>query len=146
MKHLFLATLLFILPSFAAASPIMYECDMTDKRQKLDWVADKIVIVVNDDGSVIVVDDVILHFNDNKPMQARVGSKTKNKLKLRWAIKNARDSQNVLVQFNYSSNLNLKTLKIVVYADPASFSQRWSGRGSCKIHTDAKALKSLRLR
>lgn len=146
LRTMLAATALAFGATSATADPVLYECDVKDKRHGLTWVADKIAIVANDDGSVVVIDPVILQYNDNKPMQARVSTRTTSKLKLRWKIANARDSKNVLARFNYSAILNLKTLKIVVYADPVSFPQRFSGRGTCKIHTNANALKSLRLR
>lgn len=119
-----------------AAPPVMYECSITEKRRKLGWISDTMAIVIDKDGKASVVDNVTLNFTGG-PVAAQMLRNTAEKLKVRWVVKGARDSENVRVaEFSYDAMLNKTTNAIAVYAIPLGFPNRFSGKGTCKVRTD----------
>jgi hypothetical protein len=123
---------LLALPGFAATGKgILYDCDITEKRDRLFWISDKMAIVITGEGQVVVSDQVILHFNE-KPMQARVTRNTARKMTIRWTIRNAVDGNNQTVsRLNYTAVLSKDDNRIEVYARPQGFSNRFGGKGQC---------------
>ena len=131
-----MAFFVFGLPALAASPKgVLYDCDITEKRDELFWIADKIAIVAMDSGEVLVTDQVILTFNE-LPLKARVGRNTERKFNIRWTVKNIVNSSNQYTPaFEYSATLNKKNNRITVYASPDGYSDRFSGRGSCTLRT-----------
>lgn len=118
-------------PAFAATGGVLYDCDITQKRERLFWIADKIAIVVKDTGEVVVFDEVILTFNQS-PLTARVTRDTTKKLAIRWTLKDLVNSSNQYTSaFEYTATLNKGTNRIAVYASPDGYPNRFSGKGSC---------------
>jgi len=119
-----------------AAQSVMYECAITQKHKKLDWISDTMAIVVGKDGKVSVVDNVTLQIMGG-PVAAQVLRNTAEKMKVRWVVKGARDSENVRVaEFSYDAMLDKTTNAIAVYAIPLGFPNRFTGKGTCKVRTD----------
>jgi hypothetical protein len=120
----------------AMAAGVLYECDLDAKRAK-GWVSNKMAFIYEDNGTVTVVDSVLLHYVGN-PVEAR--ARTKGDVsRLNWTIAAATDSNGQFIPtFNYTAKLNLKTLSLSVSAKPARFPQRVSGKGSCVKRNNAK--------
>lgn len=130
---------LFLLsgPAFAATEKgVLYDCDITQKRDRLFWIADKIAIVVKDDGEVVVFDEVILHYH-RSPMSARVTRDNDKKLAIRWTLKDLVNTSNQHTSaFEYSAMLDKKDNSIAVYATPDGYPNRFSGKGTCVSRTE----------
>lgn len=126
-----------------AAKPMMYECSITEKHRKLDWISDTMAIVIGKDGKVSVVDNVTLQLTGG-PVVARVLRNTAEKMKVRWVIKGALDSENLPVDFNYDAMLDKATNAIAVYAKPIGYPNRFIGKGTCKVRTDGTLPRILR--
>lgn len=125
---------LFTLPAMAAG--VLYDCDLDAKRAK-GWVSNKMAFVFEDNGSVKVVDSVLLHYVGN-PVAARM-RKSGDVARLNWSISGAVDNaQQFIPTFSYTAKLNLKTLSLSVSAKPAYFPQRFSGKGSCVKRNSTK--------
>lgn len=124
-------------PALAAKSKgILYDCDITKKRDRLYWIADKIAIVVKDSGEVIVFDEVIMRFNEN-PMPARVTRDNDRKLAIRWTLYDLVNSSNQYTSaFEFQATLNKKSNEISVYAKPDGYPDRFSGSGICTPRSD----------
>ncbi|MBW4707729.1 hypothetical protein KX928_08010 [Roseobacter sp. YSTF-M11] len=130
-----LALALTFFAQAALAQGVLYDCDITQKRKDLDWISDKVGIVVKANGQVTVIDAVILYFHQ-KPMQAKVVRNTKDKLDIRWTIRNAKDDANQRVPyFDYSATINKKNNKFALYARPENYPNRFSGKGKCTPRT-----------
>jgi hypothetical protein len=122
-----------VLLSSQAAAGIFYECD-TDSKEAFNWVSPKIGIVIDDAGTVTVIDNIIkLYFGNPIKAKAR---KNGDKLRITWRVANARDSKGERVPtFSYVANLNTKSKKLHVIAKPVGYPQRFSGKGVCKTHS-----------
>lgn len=139
-----LAAALTIAGFTASAAPVLFECDVTEKHRRLGWIADKIVFVVEANGQVTVIDPIIQQF-DQDPMIAKVTRNTNKTLKVRWALRDITNGSNqTATRFDFDATINKKTNRIAVYARPAGFPNRFSGKGSCKTHTDGKLPATLR--
>lgn len=126
------AMLVFSGPALAAkAKGTLYDCDITQKRDRLYWIADKIAIVVMENGEVMVYDEVIMRFH-NAPMQARVTRDNTRKLAISWTLKDLVNSSNQYTSaFEYQATLNKSSNKISVYARPDGYPNRFNGSGTC---------------
>ncbi len=124
-------------PVMAAKSGgVMYDCDITQKRERLYWIADKIAIVVMNSGEVVVFDEVILNYH-SKPMEAHVTRDNDKKLAIRWTLKDLVNNSNQYTSaFEYSATLHKATNRISVYANPDGYPNRFSGRGTCTPRTE----------
>lgn len=115
----------------ALAAGILYDCDITEKRDGLFWISDKIGIVITAAGEVVVSDQVILSFNE-APIKATVTRNTDRKMIIRWKVKDAVDSENQRVGiFDYNAVLDKATNRIKVYANPEGYPNRFNGSGTC---------------
>lgn len=124
-------------PALAAKTEgVLYECDITQKKERLYWVADKIAIVVKNNGEVFVYDEVIMRFY-NQPMTAKVTRDNDRKLAIRWTLTDIVNSSNQYTSaFEYHATLSKTTNKISVYARPDGYPNRFSGRGVCTPRTE----------
>lgn len=115
------------------AKGVLYACDITQKRQGVGWISDKLAIVVTQGGQVVVSDAVILRYNQ-QPMQVRVGRNTDRKLVIRWTLRNIVNAENQTTPaFEYSATLRKSTKEIAVYASPDGYPSRFSGKGTCAL-------------
>lgn len=124
-------------PAFAAKTEgVLYDCDITQKKDRLYWIADKIAIVVKDNGEVIVLDEVIMRFH-TRPMEAHVTRQNDKKLAIRWTLTDLVNSSNqYTAAFEYQATLNKGSNKISVHARPEGYPNRFSGSGSCTPRTE----------
>jgi len=121
------------IPVQVQAKGVLYDCDITEKRQGVGWISDKMAIVVMQNGRVVVSDAVILQFN-RQPMQVRVGRNTDRKLVIRWTLNNVVNGSNQTTPaFEYSATLKKATNEIAVYANPDGYPTRFSGKGRCTL-------------
>lgn len=132
---------LFTLPAMAAG--VLYDCDLNSKRVN-GWVSQKMAFVFEDDGTVKVVDSVLLAFEIGA-VNTRVRT-SGDVARMHWNIAAATDSVGQKVPtFSYTAKLNLETLSLSVLAKPVGFPQRFSGKGTCVKHNNTKGFpKSLR--
>jgi len=115
----------------AQAKGVLYVCDITEKREGVGWIPNKMAIVVTQEGRVVVSDGIILRFN-RRPMQVRVSRDTDQKMVLRWTLKDAMKSRNwKRPAFDYSATLTKSNNSIAVYARPENSPNRFRGKGSC---------------
>lgn len=129
------AVVLTCLASAASAQGVLYDCDVTQKKRDLDWIPDKVAIVVSDTGQVSVSDPIILHFV-NRPIPAKVTRNNARKFHIRWTVENVVNSSNQSTPyFDYSAQINKKTLRFSIYASPENYPDRFTGKGSCVVRS-----------
>jgi hypothetical protein len=117
--------------SFAAG--VFYDCDITNRRDKVDWISPKVAVIVQANGAVQVIDSVLINFRQ-APATARVTRNTEKVLKARWSVRDARDSSGQEVpDFGYDLRLNKTNNTIVIGATPHGFAGHFSGRGTCTL-------------
>lgn len=121
-----------------AATPggTLYDCDITQKKKRLFWISDKIAIVALKDGSVVVSDQVILHYNE-RPLTAKTTKNTDKTLSIRWTLKNLVNSANQRTSaFEYTATLDKARNKIKIQARPEGYVDRFYGRGTCRVRVE----------
>ncbi|MFK7765331.1 MAG: hypothetical protein AB8B62_18855 [Roseobacter sp.] len=134
-KIAWIAVVALSLMGTAASSAVLYDCTITKKKQGVDWISEKVGIVLQDDGTAIVSDAVILHFK-RKPLTATSVRNTERRLDVRWTVRDAADSSEQKIgHFDYHARLNKKTGAFALYAKPDEYPNRFSGKGSCQIKT-----------
>jgi hypothetical protein len=93
--------------------------------------------VFEDNGSVKVVDGVLLHYVGN-PIPVRM-RKSGDVARMNWNLSAAVDNVGQRIpKFSYTAKLNLKTLNLSVLAKPVGFAQRFTGKGSCVKRNSTK--------
>ena len=123
----------FVQGPAAAADRVLWYCDISDRRAKVDWVPPEIALVVDAKGTVDVIDGLLILF-DQSPKRGRVFRNDDRILRVNWTLKGAMDSQQQKIpNFGYNLRLNKKTGRVTVGAMPHGYSNRFSGRGTCKI-------------
>lgn len=115
----------------ADAGGLLYDCDITQRDARVDWISQKYVFVVQDRG-VTVVDTVLLHF-DKEPRLTHPRA-TGSKLRITWSVATT-DSLNTQVRMSYRAVLDTKTKNVTVRVTPVGYPQGWSGKGTCKTRT-----------
>lgn len=135
MRRATLLALALLMPLPAMAQGVLYDCDITELRENVGWVPEKIGIVVDEGGAVTVIDPLIMHFN-KEPMQARVSRNTADRLDIRWTLRNVTGGSNQTVDFfDYQVQINKNTNRIGVWAKPDNFQNRFTGKGNCTPRT-----------
>lgn len=115
----------------AQAAGVLYDCDITKKQKKVEWISPKLILIFPEKGQPQVYDSIVLHFY-GKPVPVKVTRRGDN-LMARWTLKGVRDDQQQLApHFDYSAKINTKTTGVHVTANPVSYPNRWTGRGTCK--------------
>lgn len=126
------AALWLSLPASVQAAGFLYDCDMTDAESSRGWISSKVALVVADDGTVQVVDGVVLHFN-KKPMQTTVVRDNARRLIVKWSLDNARaDNGHSFGDFDYRASVNKATGQIELTAIPRNFDTGVRSAGTCK--------------
>ncbi|WP_298842700.1 hypothetical protein [uncultured Roseobacter sp.] len=137
MKKQLVAALLYCLTTPpAVAGGYVYDCDIPSNRDRPGWIPAKMGIVLGEDGSVTVLDPIILQFHE-KPMQASVQRNDDRKLSIVWTLTNVENAdKQKAAQFSYTAQVNKKNNRISVSARPEGYSNRFHGRGKCVIRTE----------
>ena len=134
-----LVTALLSLPVAAAAKPVLYECDLTKKVQKINWLSNKMMFVV-DGKKVQVVDGHVLYFMDG-PTTAKA-TKRGDKLTFRWILSGITSKSGQRMKpSQYRLILNTKTNQFTAYANSSAHSATVRGSGTCKVRTNVRLPK-----
>ena len=117
----------------AHAAGVLYDCDITERDPAVDWIAEKYVFVVAEDGSVSVVDDVLLTFNEG-PLIARARMRG-DSMRLNWTIR-SRDSTGNQANMSYRAQLDTQEKVVIVRGKAVGYPQGWVGAGRCKTREE----------
>ena len=117
------------------AAGTLYDCDITKRKPGVEWISPKLAVVIDEAGTVSVLDGVILHFVD-KPV---VGTARRrgSKLIVDWLLAGVVDGagQNI-PQFSYRATIDTGDNSVSLRGSPVGYAQRFSGRGSCKTRVE----------
>lgn len=106
-----------------------YLCDVNNKGQR-GFITPEMAIYGIGTGKVTVLDPLIYHYNDKKPIQARLASSVGDTVTLTWMVTHMTSGGALRVR--HKAVLNTKTGKLSREAKLARHNQRSFGRGSCK--------------
>lgn len=130
-RSLFLSATLIAFPSLSQA--LTLECNMASTNAGGGYVTDLYVLQYDDkSGDAIVADGLIMYYNKDQPMQAKVAQDNATKLVLTWSVQMTNSSgQTANMQFRASYFKADKSL--LVRAVPGGdYSDNFEGRGKCK--------------
>lgn len=120
--------------SAASAAGFLYDCNVKSRTD--GWISDKMAFVVNENGTIQVIDAVTLTF-DVSPLTVQVSKNDDRILNMHWKLKGAQIDNSIKIPFlDYRARINKKTLAITVNGKPRDFTNRWSGKGTCTIRTE----------
>lgn len=88
--------------------------------------------VQHEEGSTeaIVSDEVIMYYNDEQPITARVSDDTDAKLVLTWNIQMTNSGQ--MTKMQYRAAWFRKSGLLAIRAKPGGYSNSFEGRGTCR--------------
>jgi hypothetical protein len=131
LRSVFLATLLLAAPSLSQA--LTLECTIPASNAGGGYVTDLYILQYDEaSGQAIVSDGLIMNYNNEQPMQAKVSEDSANKLVLSWNVQMTnKTGQMTKMQFRASYFKNNKS--ITVRAVPGGgYANDFEGRGKCK--------------
>jgi hypothetical protein len=124
------AAVFFAGPTLASEA-FMYDCDMTVTERSLGWISPKIALVFAVDGSVKVVDAVVLHF-EGGPIEGTVLRNNASRAIVKWTVKGARaDNGTSFANFDYRASIAKKTGKMELSAIPREYDLGLRSAGTC---------------
>ncbi|ABG31390.1 hypothetical protein CEP88_18635 [Roseobacter denitrificans] len=124
-----------VVPAASRAAGTLYDCTITQKREGVDWISEKVGIVIRQGQPAVISDSVILHFY-GKPIETTQVRNRANKLDVRWTLRGARDDANQTVNhMDYNARINKQTGAFSLYAKPDGYPNRFSGKGNCVTKT-----------
>lgn len=130
LRCLFLTAVLAAAPSLSQA--LTLQCTVPSSNAGGGYITG-VYVLQHDPGSdqALVSDGLILYFNDEQPMRARVSEDTAKKLVLTWTVTMTNSTgQGAKMQFRASYFKGDKTL--LVRATPgADYTNTFEGRGRC---------------
>jgi hypothetical protein len=118
----------------ASAAGFLYDCNVKSRTD--GWISDKMAFVVNENGTIQVIDAVTLTFKVS-PLAVQVSKNDDRVLSMHWKLRGAQIEDSIKIPFlDYRARINKKTLAISVNGKPRDFTNRWSGKGTCTIRTE----------
>jgi hypothetical protein len=129
-RSLFLAAALLALPSISQA--LTLECKIPASNAGGGYVTEVYVLQYDEaSGQALVSDGLIMYFNNEQPMKAKVSEDSANKLVLTWNVQMTNRGQMTKMQFRASYIKNSKSLTIRAVPG-GGYSNDFEGRGKCK--------------
>lgn len=124
------ATALMLIPTVLSAAQTTYVCKV--KAGDHGWIADELVIGLDDaDGRVIVADPIILYAEDG-PIAGRLTENTAKKRAFRWELAlTSRTGQTT--KMKYRAALQFPSMRLLISARPAGYANNFTARGACAI-------------
>lgn len=131
LRSLVLAASLVAVPSLSQA--LTLECTVPASNAGGGYITDLYILQYDEaSGLAVVSDGLILYFNDEQPMKAKVSEDTAKKLVLSWKVQMRNSTgQTANMQFRASYFKGDKTV-IVRAAPGGDYSNNFEGRGRCR--------------
>ncbi|WP_405111152.1 hypothetical protein L0Z65_04455 [Phaeobacter sp. BS52] len=113
-----------------AAAPVTYDCTI-QSYEKHGWIASRVLVFVDHDEKVSGVMDGIIATRQKTPMIVPYDQRSKQRLKLKWTLKNLGSSQGS-TKVTYSATMDEPRMKLSISARVHGADNRPSGSGPCK--------------
>ncbi len=133
LKPVVAASLTLSVCAGAAQAATAYTCKITKKSDHS--MVPEVLFIGHPDGAKTaqVSDPVVYHFNDNKPVAAKVTRLNDAKATFKWRVKGPTTTSLKPVTIRYTADVDRKTGAIYVAARVTEFRGQLSGRGTCEI-------------
>lgn len=120
----------------AAAAPYLYECDMTDIARGRGWISPKIAVVLPGDGTVKIVDSVILSFRRGA-LKGTLLRDSPSRLIVKWTVRDVRaENGRSFAHFDYRASISKASGVIDLTASPREFDTGLRSLGKCSRRTE----------
>lgn len=131
LRSLFLSAILIASPSLSEA--LTLECRIIPSNAGGGYVTDIYILQYDEaSGQAIVSDALIMHYNDEQPMKAKVSEDTARKLVWTWRVQMTNSTgQTANMQFRAAYFKGDKTV-LVRAAPGGDYKNTFEGRGTCK--------------
>ena len=134
MKNLFAASLLTFVATAAAAETVTYACQL--KGKGYGYIADEMVIGVNNETGQAVIADPIIMWSEEQPIRTKVSQSSAKKQSFNWELA-LTSSTGQTTKMKYRAALQFPSMRLTVYATPSGYSNRFRMQGNCAV-TDQK--------
>ena len=116
----------------ASAAGLLYECDMTNTKNNRGWTSAKLAFVLPGDGSVKVIDGIIMHFL-GKPLAGKILRESKTHVHVKWTLKDIRsDNGTAFSNVDYKAVVTKSSGRIRLNAKPRHFDIGLHDEGRCE--------------
>lgn len=131
LRSLFISAILIASPSLSQA--LTLECRIIPSNASGGYVTDIYILQYDEaSGQAIVSDALIMHYNDEQPMKAKVSEDTSRKLVWTWRVQMTNSTgQTANMQFRTAYFKGDKTV-LVRAAPGGDYTNIFEGRGTCK--------------
>jgi hypothetical protein len=131
LRNFALSALLLAFPSVAQA--LTLECSITPSNAGGGYVTDLYVLQYDEaSGQAIVSDGLIMYYNNEQPMKAKVSDDTASKLVLTWNVQMT-NSTGQMTKMQFRASYFKGNKSITVRAVPGGgYVNNFEGRGKCK--------------
>lgn len=131
LRSLVLSTVLIAVPSFSQA--LTLECTIPASNAGGGYVTDLYILQYDETaGQAIVSDGLIMYYNNEQPMQAKVSEDSANKLVLTWNVQMT-NKTGQMTKMLFRASYFKSTKAITVRAVPGGgYANDFEGRGKCR--------------
>lgn len=130
MKRFFLVVALAAAPMAAMGEQITYVCKLKGKAS--GWIAEEMVIGVDNDTGQAVIADPIIMFAEEAPKRVEISENTAKKQSFKWDLA-LRSSTGQTTKMKYRAALQFPAMRLTVYAAPSGYSNNFRMQGNCTI-------------
>lgn len=116
----------------AEAKPTLYVCTLGKGNAKNSWISESTAFIFNPDGSVQVLDGLIMHFfKEAYPAKAR---KRGDSVTINWVVKGIDDAVGTRIpRVVYQAKMNQKAKTFEIRSRIPGFENVDFGRGTCEL-------------
>jgi hypothetical protein len=132
-----IVAVVLLLPSLAAAKTTIYECNIKPER-KTAWIPE-IVRVMHDEsnGEAFVIDPIIYHFNEKRPVPATIAVNNAKRTTYVWVVKGIKNSFGQYVTtFRFRGTYLKPSRTMVMTSSPDGYDDKFKGRGKCTVKVE----------
>lgn len=123
---------LFAVSGTAYASETVYDCAPNNVEAHLGWIADRVVVVVNEeDKSAFVLDNYIQYVHE-QPIPASYSELRNGNFRVKWSVSGI-PARSVTTGASWRATINPAKAKMTISATVWGYDNRPSGQGSCVI-------------
>ena len=127
----FMTAFLALAATGATAETNIYKCTILNADGS--WIPETLQLSHDiDTGEVLVIDPLINHFNEQKPLSAAVSVENSKRTSYGWTLRSVRNSTGQYASaFSYRATIMKADGKLRISAKPQRYANRFTGSGRC---------------
>lgn len=134
MKKLILTSFLLLQAQAAAAATSVYDCEVKPNGNDA-WIPAAVHIEHDENsGDVLVADPIIYHFNERRPVPAKVATNNSKRTTFVWKIKGVKNKTGQRTPaFHFRATYYKQKGTFVVTSRADGYTDKFRGSGRCKV-------------